>query len=89
MGLQGSLPKTPHEWLILYVHELPFPAFKNHLIIEPSGPSILLKNISLLMAKELYSANSKLGEPMPILSGSRLGPYEILSVIGAGGMGEV
>src|SRR6266478_5037331 len=26
---------------------------------------------------------------MTILSGSRLGPYEILSVIGAGGMGEV
>lgn len=26
---------------------------------------------------------------MPILSGRRLGPYEILSVIGAGGMGEV
>jgi len=48
-----------------------------------------MKNIGLLMAKELYSVNSKLGEPMPILSGSRLGPYEILSVIGAGGMGEV
>src|SRR6185436_2025792 len=26
---------------------------------------------------------------MPLPSGSRLGPYEILSVIGAGGMGEV
>src|SRR5438309_8663556 len=26
---------------------------------------------------------------MPILSGSRLGPYEILSAVGAGGMGEV
>src|ERR1700732_39029 len=26
---------------------------------------------------------------MPILSGKRLGPYEILSAIGAGGMGEV
>jgi eukaryotic-like serine/threonine-protein kinase len=26
---------------------------------------------------------------MPILSGTRLGPYEILSGIGAGGMGEV
>src|ERR1700681_2837945 len=26
---------------------------------------------------------------MPILSGRRLGPYEILSLIGAGGMGEV
>src|ERR1700675_4541919 len=28
-------------------------------------------------------------EPMPILPGRRLGPYEILSAIGAGGMGEV
>src|SRR5712691_4516369 len=28
-------------------------------------------------------------EPMAILSGRRLGPYEILSAIGAGGMGEV
>jgi Tol biopolymer transport system component/predicted Ser/Thr protein kinase len=27
--------------------------------------------------------------PMPILPGRRLGPYEILSAIGAGGMGEV
>ena len=26
---------------------------------------------------------------MPILTGKRLGPYEILSAIGAGGMGEV
>src|SRR5712664_2607528 len=26
---------------------------------------------------------------MPILSGRRLGPYEILSAVGAGGMGEV
>src|SRR3979490_2058632 len=26
---------------------------------------------------------------MPISSGTRLGPYEILSAIGAGGMGEV
>jgi serine/threonine protein kinase len=26
---------------------------------------------------------------MPILSGRRLGPYEVLSAIGAGGMGEV
>lgn len=25
---------------------------------------------------------------MPILSGRRLGPYEILTAIGAGGMGE-
>jgi serine/threonine protein kinase len=26
---------------------------------------------------------------MPLSSGARLGPYEILSAIGAGGMGEV
>src|SRR5437773_4731145 len=26
---------------------------------------------------------------MPLTTGSRLGPYEILSLIGAGGMGEV
>src|ERR1035438_7867211 len=28
-------------------------------------------------------------EPMAILPGRRLGPYEILAAIGAGGMGEV
>src|SRR6202171_3954578 len=28
-------------------------------------------------------------EPMAILPGRRLGPYEILSAVGAGGMGEV
>src|SRR5580692_9534517 len=33
-----------------------------------------------------YLASRK---PMPISSGQRLGPYEILSGIGAGGMGEV
>src|SRR5579871_4089867 len=27
--------------------------------------------------------------PMPLSSGSRLGPYEIVAAIGAGGMGEV
>src|SRR5512142_952240 len=27
--------------------------------------------------------------PMPVSAGTRLGPYEILSLIGAGGMGEV
>jgi hypothetical protein len=26
---------------------------------------------------------------MPLQAGTRLGPYEILSLIGAGGMGEV
>jgi hypothetical protein len=26
---------------------------------------------------------------MPLTAGARLGPYEILSAIGAGGMGEV
>src|SRR6202162_5348927 len=37
----------------------------------------------------LYSAHSKQVKPMPILPGRRLGPFEILSAIGAGGMGEV
>ena len=27
--------------------------------------------------------------PMPLTPGTRLGPYEILSALGAGGMGEV
>src|SRR6202035_4334556 len=37
----------------------------------------------------LYPSNSNWQEPMAILAGLRLGPYEILSAIGAGGMGEV
>src|ERR1700681_3765536 len=37
----------------------------------------------------LYSAHSKQAEPMTIRPGRRLGPYEIVSTIGAGGMGEV
>jgi Tol biopolymer transport system component/tRNA A-37 threonylcarbamoyl transferase component Bud32 len=49
----------------------------------------LLKNIGLRLAKALYSAHPNWLEPMPILPGRRLGPYEILSAIGAGGMGEV
>jgi eukaryotic-like serine/threonine-protein kinase len=29
------------------------------------------------------------GEPQPLSSGQRLGPYEVVCLIGAGGMGEV
>jgi len=36
-----------------------------------------------------YAHSSKLRGPMAIQSGTHLGPYEILSAIGAGGMGEV
>ncbi|HXX71785.1 MAG TPA: protein kinase, partial [Candidatus Acidoferrum sp.] len=40
---------------------------------------------------DLYYADSnEQGQgPMPIHSGTHLGPYEIISAIGAGGMGEV
>src|SRR5262249_29217734 len=31
----------------------------------------------------------KIGPPMALASGSRLGPYEIVSLLGSGGMGEV
>src|SRR6516162_4976964 len=37
----------------------------------------------------LYSVDSSRRGPMAIQSGTHLGPYEILSAIGAGGMGEV
>jgi hypothetical protein len=37
-----------------------FPGFKNHLIIERFGKATQLKNLGLQIAKELYSANSKL-----------------------------
>ena len=48
-----------------------------------------LKYIGFQIAKALYSANLKLVEPMPILAGTRLGPYEIFSNVSAGGMGKV
>ncbi len=35
------------------------------------------------------SATSTLGSPLALASGARLGPYEIVSPLGAGGMGEV
>ena len=35
------------------------------------------------------SATSTSGPPLPLASGARLGPYEIVSPLGAGGMGEV
>ena len=43
------------------------------------------------MFSHLYYADSDYQGrgPMPIQSGTHLGPYEILSAIGAGGMGEV
>src|SRR2546425_1102738 len=37
----------------------------------------------------LDSAGVKSVKPMPLSAGTRLGPYEILAPIGAGGMGEV
>jgi eukaryotic-like serine/threonine-protein kinase len=65
------------------------PCFREPLFVEAFGPLTPPKNIGLLIAKELYSAHPTWLEPMPILPGRRLGPYEILSAIGAGGMGEV
>ena len=37
----------------------------------------------------MYSAYTSSGPRLPLHAGTRLGPYEILSPIGAGGMGEV
>src|SRR6516162_2252264 len=42
-----------------------------------------------LNALRLYSVDSSRRGPMAIQPGTHLGPYEILSAIGAGGMGEV
>ena len=53
------------------------------------GAPILCESLPTYGQTGLYSAHSKQVEPMPILPGRRLGPYEILSAIGAGGMGEV
>src|SRR6266542_6606367 len=39
------------------------------------------------MLRGFYRLDSS--EPMPLAAGTRLGPYEILSPLGAGGMGEV
>ena len=38
---------------------------------------------------KLSSVETHSPEPMPLASGTRLGPYEIVSPLGAGGMGEV
>ena len=46
-----------------------------------------MKKIGLYL--EPARENKNWREPMSILPGRRLGPYEILSAIGAGGMGEV
>src|SRR3954468_25033236 len=35
------------------------------------------------------SASRTSGPPLPLASGARLGPYEIVSPLGVGGMGEV
>src|SRR5688572_26823842 len=35
------------------------------------------------------SGKHRSDEPMPLTAGTRLGPYEIVAAIGAGGMGEV
>src|SRR6185369_5032443 len=48
-----------------------------------------LGETGVVMTRPVY--NTRPGDPpsMPLQTGSRLGPYEILSPIGAGGMGEV
>ena len=50
----------------------------------PRGINHLVPNMG-----RIYCPNSSRRGPMPIQSGTHLGPYEILFAIGAGGMGEV
>src|SRR5580704_2329179 len=49
-----------------------------------------LQSHSVARAKPIgSSANAIMTEPVALTSGTKLGPYEILSPLGAGGMGEV
>lgn len=57
---------------------------------EPlAGTRSLSKNGNFVNTLPLYCADSWLAGTMAIQSGTHLGPYEIASAIGAGGMGEV
>lgn len=61
--------------------------YRPNALGEHRAPS--LKKQRLKSATALYYADSASREPRAILPGKRLGPYEILPAIGAGGMGEV
>src|SRR5712691_5436198 len=53
-------------------------------------PIASFKNFCCMSTRQSYTQPiRRWREPMAILPGKRLGPYEILSAIGAGGMGEV
>jgi eukaryotic-like serine/threonine-protein kinase len=86
---QQSLRKTVPQIIDSIRRSPAVPGFREPLFVEAFGALTPSKNIGLQVAKELYSAHPTWLEPMPILPGRRLGPYEILSAIGAGGMGEV
>ena len=51
---------------------------------EPLDPALTAARLA-----HLRRSGSRIETPMPLSAGTRLGPYEILAPLGAGGMGEV
>src|SRR6202008_2885157 len=55
----------------------------------PDAASPPSRPVPRAAARWLPRAGARIPGAMPLVAGIRLGPYEILSTLGAGGMGEV
>jgi len=89
---QGALPlERPQPRHVLDARAAKEDGRSNHRGHGPnhSCVSLCASLFSVRFLFRLLAVRYTFADPMPLISGSKLGPYEIQSSLGAGGMGEV